>query len=75
MSIRPWEVHHEEISPADCGAAFGSFTFALVYCDGHDFLLGLAHLHGPWGVAVIPSTDRGHPSLIEVYRARTHIGF
>jgi len=39
-------VHHEKNSPADCGAAFGFFTFALVSCDRHDFFRWLALLHG-----------------------------
>jgi len=55
--------------------AFRSFSFALVSCDRHDFLLGLARLHGPWGVAVRPSTDRGYLSLVEICGAPTQIGF
>ena len=46
ISIRPQEVHHEKNSPADCGAAFGFFTCALVSCGRHDFFRGLALLHG-----------------------------
>jgi hypothetical protein len=45
-SFCPQEVHHEKNNPADCGAAFGFFTFALVSCDRHDFFRGLALLHG-----------------------------
>jgi hypothetical protein len=44
-SFWPQEVRHEENSSADCGAAFGFFTFALVSCDRHDFFRGLALLH------------------------------
>ena len=48
--------------PSDCRTALGSLPCALVSCDLHDFLHGLAALHGRYGVAVIASIHAAwHP--------------